>query len=166
MKNKKTKQPISKYDIETAYRAAATTLSFIINTRESFAIRELDIRGEDLDFAYCYPNDPKKSESRDELAVLCEIMGTIAGHALYTGEIFSIKDFGFDKRECIEHLDKQAKILIDLCRNQYNGFFQNMVRRLSRHGRLCGNCIEDIFLKHFKGKIAGKIDVEYRKLKP
>lgn len=160
---KKVKQPFPKYDMETAYRAVATTLSFIINTRESFAIRELDIRGENLDFAYCFPDDPKQSESRDVLAVLCELMGTIAGHALYLGEIISSGELGVDDSECIEHLDEQARILINLCKNEYNGFFREMVQRLSKHGRLCGNCIEDIFLKHYDGVVREATDIEYRK---
>lgn len=158
-----TQKPNPKYDMETAYVAAATIVSLIVSTREAFVIREFDIRNDKFEFEYCFPDNPEGNDTRRDLAYLCEILGEIAGHALFSGEILGSEVFGFDDQECIDHMDNQAKILIDLCQNKHANFFQDLVQQLSKHGWLCGDRIEESFLKHFEGEIGEAIDVEFRK---
>lgn len=162
MKDKTTKHPSLKYDIETAYQAAATMLSFILCTGESFVIRDFDIRDDKFEFEYCYPAEQEDADTREVTAFLCELAGYLAGHALYTGEILSSKKYGIDEPDLTEHFDNQVKILIDLCQNEFSGFFQEMLRALSKCGRQRGDRIERIFLKNFDGELGEDVDVEFR----
>lgn len=160
MKKKKQSKLKPKYDMDSAYQAAATTLSFIISTRESFVIRQFNIRG-DIRFDYCIPQGLEKEEDRESMAFICDIVGTIAGHALYCGEILSAESLGIEDVEFREYLDCQAKVLLGSCQDKCCGFIQEMAKRMSECGRLCGHQIERIFLKHFNGKVM-KRDVEYK----
>lgn len=162
MKNKKTKHPVSRYNMETAFQAAATALSFILNTGESFVIRDFDIRDDKFEFEYCYPAEQEDADDRKIIAFLSELAGYIAGHALYIGEILSSEKFGIDEPDS-KHFDNQIKILIDLCQNEFSGFFQEMTRKLSKCGMLSGNQIERIFLKNFDGEFGEEVDVEFRR---
>lgn len=162
MANRKFNQPISRYDTETAYQAAATTLSFILCTGESFVIRDFDIRDDKFEFEYCYPAEQEDADTREVTAFLCELAGYLAGHALFTEEILSSEKYGIDEPDLTEHFDNQIKILIDLCQNEFSGFFQEMVKVLSKCGRLRGNRIERIFLKNFDGVLGEDVDVEFR----
>lgn len=160
MTNKKQPKPKPKYNMDAAYQAAATALSFIISTRESFVIRQFNIRG-DISFDYCFPTGLENSEDREGIAFVCDIVGTIAGHALYCGEILSAESLGIDDVELREDLDHQAKIFLGFCQGEYSGFIEEMAEKMSQCGRLCGHQIENIFLKHFNGKVEER-DVEYK----
>lgn len=160
MKDKQIK-PRPKYDMDSAYQAAAAALSMIISTRETFVIRQFNIRGGKFDFDYCFPVETDDDEKREIMAYLCEIVGTIAGHALYCGEILSAESLGIEDVEFREHLDYQAKVLLGFCQNEYSGCIQEMAKSMSHCGRLFGHQIENIFLKHFHGKVEER-EVEYR----
>lgn len=163
MTHKKTKQSYSRYDMESVYQATATTLAFILSTGESFVIRDIDIRDDGYECEYCYPAENEDADKREFISFLCRLSGEIAGHALYSGEILSSEEFGIDEPDLTEHFDNQVKILIDLCQNEFSGFFQEMVRTLSKCGRLRGDRIERIFLKHFDGELGEEVDVEFRR---
>ena len=160
MTKKKQPKPKPKYDMDSAYQAAATALFLIISTRESFVIRQFNIR-DDISFNYCFPKGLENDEDRDCIAFISDIVGTIAGHALYCGEILTAESLGIDDVEFRELLDYQAKVLLGFCQGEYSGFIQEMAKRMSECGRLCGHQIENLFLKHFDGKVEERA-VEYR----